>query len=197
MLSIAFKLSSSEPLRLHHLSQAEQQLWNLFKKANIYKFLTGEKDCILEFQFNWISPEAPAIRWPAQANQPAQPPAAAPPPVKNQAAPQEEAPQPALPAPAIIDQASNPAEAALPPELIQPALPTPPAQQAPKIKKAQIPVSDRVLRDKQPVDYQELNTSVKRKCKSLRRKAHAVVTKLAPRAFSPKHKSPSTSGSQQ
>ncbi len=103
----------------------------MLKKANIYEFLTGEKDCNPEFQFNWISPEAPAIRWPAQVNQPAQPPAASPPPVQNQAAPQPEAPQPALPAPVIINQAQTPAEAALPTELIQPAIPTPPAQPAP------------------------------------------------------------------
>ncbi len=63
LLSIASKLLSSEHTRLHHLSRAEQQLWNLFAKSDIYEFLTGEKDCIPEFQFNWISPEAPAIRW--------------------------------------------------------------------------------------------------------------------------------------
>jgi hypothetical protein len=62
LLSIASKLLASEHTRLKHLSKAKQQLWNSFEKANIYKFLTGEKDCIPEFQFNWISPEAPAIR---------------------------------------------------------------------------------------------------------------------------------------
>jgi hypothetical protein len=55
-LSIASKLLASEHTRLHHLSKAEQQLWNSFKKADIYEFLTGEKDCIPEFQFNWILP---------------------------------------------------------------------------------------------------------------------------------------------
>jgi hypothetical protein len=52
LLSIAPKLLASEHTRLHHLSKAEQQLWNSFEKADIYKFLTGEKDCIPEFQFN-------------------------------------------------------------------------------------------------------------------------------------------------
>ena len=45
---------------------------------------------------------------------------------------------------------------------------------------------DRVLRNKPPVDYKELHTGIKRKCKTLRRKATAVVTKLAPGAFSPR-----------
>ncbi len=52
LLSIASKLLVSEHTRLHHLSKAEQQLWNSFEKADIYEFLTGEKDCIPEFQFN-------------------------------------------------------------------------------------------------------------------------------------------------
>ena len=52
LLSIASKLLASEHTRLHHLSEAEQQLWNSFKKADIYDFLIGDKDCIPEFQFN-------------------------------------------------------------------------------------------------------------------------------------------------
>jgi len=62
LLSIAPKLLASEHTRLHHLSKSEQLLWNSFEKADIYEFLTGDKDCIPEFQFNWFSPEAPAIR---------------------------------------------------------------------------------------------------------------------------------------
>ena len=61
LLSIASKLLKSKDTRLHHLSLAEQDLWNSFEKADIYEFLTGEKDTIPEFQFNWISPEAPLI----------------------------------------------------------------------------------------------------------------------------------------
>jgi hypothetical protein len=54
LLSITSKLLSSEYLRIRHLSKAQQQLWNSFEKADIYEFLTGEKDGIPEFQFNWI-----------------------------------------------------------------------------------------------------------------------------------------------
>jgi len=61
LLSIPSRLLKSELTRLHHLSEAEEHLWNSFEKADIYEFLTGKKDTIPEFQFNWISPEAPAI----------------------------------------------------------------------------------------------------------------------------------------
>jgi hypothetical protein len=61
-----------------------------------------------------------------------------------------------------------------------PDLPQPP--QAPPT----VPQCDRVLRNKTPVDYKELHTGIKRKCKTLRWKATAVVTKLAPGAFSPR-----------
>jgi hypothetical protein len=40
--------------------------------------------------------------------------------------------------------------------------------------------SDRVLREKKDIDHSELHTGIKRKCKSLQRKAQAVVTRLAP-----------------
>jgi hypothetical protein len=56
-----------------------------------------------------------------------------------------------------------------------------------------IPGADRVFRDKKAVDHNE--TSIKRKCKSLRRKAQAVITKMTPGAFSPQQGPPSASGS--
>jgi hypothetical protein len=107
LLSIASKLLRSEHTRLHHLSQAEQQLWNFFEKADIYEFLTGEKDTIPEFQFNWITPEAPAIcQIPAAAQPPpvqppqpvAQPPAAI---VQPQPVALPPAPPPAPPPPVV------------------------------------------------------------------------------------------------
>jgi hypothetical protein len=78
LLSIASKLLASEHTRLHHLSKSEQLLWNSFEKADIYEFLTGDKDCIPEFQFNWFSPEAPAIRILSRPPQAAPLPAATP-----------------------------------------------------------------------------------------------------------------------
>jgi hypothetical protein len=103
LLSIASRLLKSEHTRLHHLSEAEQQLWNSFEKADIYEFLTGEKDTIQEFQFNWISPEAPAICQVPSTVQ-AQPPAA-PPPVQP-ASPPAAPPLPAQPAaPPVVQPA--------------------------------------------------------------------------------------------
>ncbi len=147
LLSVASKLLKSDDTRLHQLSQAEQELWNSFEKADIYEFLTGEKDT--------IPPVAPPI--------------AAPPPVPV-------APPPVAP-PAPVD--AQPEQEPLP-ELLPPQPPQP-----------QPGGSDRQLRHRQPIDYKELNTGIKQRCRSLRRKAKAVVTKLAPGALSPQSAAPS------
>jgi hypothetical protein len=191
LLSIASRLLKSEHTRLHHLSEEEQQLWNLFEKADIYEFLTGEKAPIPEFQFNWISPEAPAIcqvhsAIPAQPVAPLAAPPVAPPVLVQPAAP----PPVVQPAPA-----DRPVDAQLPVQL----LPLPhPAQEAdianriplPEVPKAvhvkpPIQESDRQLRQQKEIDYNKLNTGIKKTCPSLRQKAKAVVTKLAPGALSP------------
>jgi len=132
--------------------------------VDIYEFLTGEKDTLPEFQFNWITPE-PSIRWPANFED------------FIILQPQHKPTQQPLPVQVQPDQ---------PPQV--PIQPTPPSA----------PASDQVLRDRLPIDYRELHTGIKKKCKSLRRKVQAVVTKLAPGAFSPKHDGggPSTSASQ-
>jgi hypothetical protein len=177
---------ASEHTRLHHLSQAEQQLWNSFEKADIYEFLTGEKDCIPEFQFNWFSPEAPAIR---QVFPQPQPPPAVPLPAAQQVPP---VPAPAIPPDALPlqHQARVPAQYPAPvhQEVHLAEAPQPQVPQGQKVIN-----SGRVLRDKVPINYQELHTGVKKKCRSLQRKAKAVVTKLAPGSFSPKAEGPSTS----
>jgi hypothetical protein len=186
LLSIASKLLKSEDTRLHHLTSTEQQLWNSFEKADIYEFLTGEKDTIPEFQFNWISPEAPSLRVVPGASATAA--AQLPPPVVVQLQAQ---PAPAQPAaaqhpPPVVDQAQTPLDPA------QPAAPQPPPAlndqlpgQPDPAPQPQPSGSDRHLRDRKPIHYHELNTGIKKKCKSLRRKAKAVVTKLAPGALSP------------
>jgi len=177
LLSIASKLLKSEHTRLHHLTSAEQRLWNSFENADIYEFLTGEKDTLPEFQFDWIVTD-PKLRWPNDWKDLILP--------QPQAKPPPAPPQPVQPPPAPIQ---DPA----PPEV----------PQQPQVTQA-TPVAvqcDRVLRNKPPVDYKELHTGIKRKCKTLRRKATAVVTKLAPGAFSPRRDDhgggPSTSASQQ
>ena len=163
LLSVASKLLTEQHLTLDQLSQEEQDLWNSYDNRDIYEFLTGKKDTHPEFRFDWIVTD-PKLRlphdWKDFILHPAQP-----------KLPQAQAPpviQPPPPLPAQL------------PDQIPPALPQ--VQPAPPAA----PQRDRVLRNKPPVDYKELHTGIKRKCKTLRRKATAVVTKLAPGAFSPK-----------
>ncbi len=56
LTSIASKPLSSEHSKLEDLSVEEQNLWRLFNNSDIYEFITGEPDCLPEFQFDWIEP---------------------------------------------------------------------------------------------------------------------------------------------
>jgi hypothetical protein len=64
LLSVASKLLSSEHLTLDQLSKEEQDLWNSYENTDIYEFLTGEKDTLPEFRFDWITTD-PKLRFPA------------------------------------------------------------------------------------------------------------------------------------
>jgi hypothetical protein len=55
LLHIANKLLGRQNLNFDQLTTPEQKLWNLFEKSDIYEFLTGEKDTIPEFRYNWIT----------------------------------------------------------------------------------------------------------------------------------------------
>ncbi len=57
LLSVPSKLLCSENCHLENLSHEEQNMRNYFNNIDIYEFLTGEKDCIPEFQFDWIAPK--------------------------------------------------------------------------------------------------------------------------------------------
>jgi hypothetical protein len=170
LLSVASKLLSEQHLSLNQLSKEEQDLWNTYDNRDIYEFLTGEKDTHPEFRFDWIVTD-PKIRLPNNW--------------QNFLLPQPEAqPQPAQPPPAPVPD-QIPLQQPLQPQLQTAILVA--------------PQHTRFLRNKQPVDYKELHTGLKRKCKTLRRKATPVVTKLAPGAFSPRRDNdgngPSTSTS--
>jgi hypothetical protein len=177
LLSVASKLLCNQHLTLDQLSTEEQFLWNSFSNKDIYEFLTGEQDTLPEFRFDWIVTD-PKLHLPNDWKdlilpQPqAKPPPAPPQPVQHPPAPIQDPAPPEVPQQPQVTQA------------------TPAAVQC-----------DRVLCNKPPVDYKELHTGIKRKCKTLRRKATAVVTKLAPGAFSPRSHDhgggPSTSASQQ
>jgi len=166
LLSVASKLLTNQHLTVDQLSNGEQALWNSYDNSDIYEFLTGEKDTLPEFEFDWIVTD-PKLRLPNNWKDLIPPqPQPKPPQIQPPPAPQLPQPLPAqIPAP-------NPPELPQPPQVPQ----APPA----------VPQCDRVLRNKPPVDYKELHTGIKRKCKTLRQKATAVVTKLAPGAFSPR-----------
>jgi hypothetical protein len=193
LTSIASKLLSSEHTKLEDLSVEEQNLWKQFDNSDLYEFITGEQDTLPEFQYNWIEPCQPAVRLPpgfllaAQQN------------------PQPQQAQPAQPV-AQAAPAVQPAQAA------PPAQPTPPAQlalpqnqpvaqfqqvqdQAPVARPSglQQPVHQHDLRPRQDLNDRELHTSIKQRCRKLRRQAKPVVTKLAPGSFSPKHPPPGPS----
>ncbi len=160
---MASKLLSCQHITLDQLSKEEQDLWNSYDNMDIYEYLTGEKDTLPEFQFDWITTD-PKIRFPADWKDLIAP------------QPQNKVPHPQPPQHQPLLQHQGPQQP-------QPGPAQPPQ---PQVNPPAAPQCTWVLRNKPPVDYKELHTGIKRKCKSLRRKAQAVVTKLAPGAFSPK-----------
>jgi hypothetical protein len=186
LTSIASKLLSSEHYQFSHLSEEEQHLWRQFDKEEIYKFITGEEDTLPEFQYNWIEPCQLAVHLSPELQRFFQDLRVPP---DQQKAPVQLPPAPPVPPPPQVQQAAPPA----------PVAPPPPAQdhhQVPGPSGLQTSANQHDLRPKKAVDYKELHTGVKQRCRKLRRQAKAVVTKLAPGAFSPKQPPPDSSSSQ-
>jgi hypothetical protein len=189
---IASKLLSNEHTKLEDLSVEEQNLWKQFDNSDIYEFITGEQDTLPEFQYNWIEPCQPAIHFPPgvlfAAHQNLQPP-------PDQNKPQAQPAQPVAQAP----PPAQPAQVAPRPQPVQPQdQQGAPFQQDPEPPVAgpsgiQQPVHQHDLRPHQDLNYKELHTGIKQRCRKLRRQAKAVVTKLAPGSFSPKQPSPGPS----
>ncbi len=172
LTSIASKLLSSEHTNIKDLSVEEQHLWNSFDISYIYKFITGEPDSLPEFQFKWLDPCQLTAHLPPGI-------------VLGQAAPRAQTPPPAQPP--IQAQLPAPARLPAPAQPQAPALPTPlTAPPLPGTSGAQQPLHSHNLRPRQPQNYKELNSGNKQRCRKLQRQAKAVVTKLAPEAFSPK-----------
>jgi hypothetical protein len=181
LTSIASKLLSCQDFNFYHLSEEEQNLWSKFDKSEIYKFITGEKDTLPEFQYNWIEPCQLAahlspellrtlhdLKPPVDQNKVPAPPPPAPPVQQHiQAAPQHAPVHPPPPAPA--------------------------PQPLPGPSGLQVNANPHCLRDRKKIDYKELHTGVKQRCPKLRRKAKAAITRLAPGAFSPKNSLPGQS----
>jgi hypothetical protein len=193
LTSIASKLLSSEHTKLEDLSEEEQNLWKQFDNSDIYEFITGEQDTLLEFQYDWVEPCQPAVHLPPglllAAHQDLQPPPDLNKPQVQPAQPVAQAPPPAQPA-----------------QVVPPPQPTPPqnqqgapfqqAQDQPPIARPSVvqqPVHQHDLRPRQDLNYKELHTGIKQRCRKLCRQAKAVVTKLALGSFSPKQPPPGPS----
>ena len=184
MTSIASKLLSSEHFHFCHLSEEEQHLWRQFDNEEVYKFITGEDDTLPEFQYNWIEPCQLAVHLPPDLQRFL---LDLKPPVDQNKLPAQLPPAPA---------AQQPPPAAAPPAPVNQPLPAQDQQPIPGPSGLQTSTHLHDLRNKKKVDYKELHTGVKSRCRKLRRQAKAVVTKLAPGAFSPKQPPPDPSASQ-
>jgi hypothetical protein len=188
LLSIASRLLNSQHSKFEDLTEEDKNLWTQFDNSDIYEFITGEKDTLPEFQYNWIEPCQLAVHLPPgvilASPQDFQTPSDQP---KPQAAPQQallpaQLPQPAPLAPQGGDQQEQP----------QPAQ----DQQPVAGPSRQQPQSQHDLGPRQDINYKELHTGIKQRCHKLRRQAKAVVTKLAPGSFSQKQPPPDPSSNQ-
>jgi len=183
LTSIASKLLSSEHFNFYNLSEEEQQLWSNFDKSEVYQFITGEEDTLPEFQYNWIEPcqltahLSPDLQRFFQDLQP--------PLDQNKTAA-------ATPPPPPVQQ--QPIQAAQPAPAPPPAAPAPNTLPGPS--GLQVNNNPHGIRDRKTIDYKELHTGVKQRCRKLRRQAKAAVTRLAPGAFSPKNSPPGQSSQQ-
>jgi len=50
LMHIANKLLGRQRLNFEELTPPEQELWSLFKKSDIFEFLTGQKDTVPQFE---------------------------------------------------------------------------------------------------------------------------------------------------
>jgi len=194
LTSIASKLLSSEHSRLEDLSVEDQILWKSFDNGEIYEFITGEPDTLPEFQYNWIEPCQLAIHFPQDLN----------------CAPNQRFQLPPDPIKAPVPIAAPPVAPAVAPQ-IHPAAVLHQNQVVPPVDQPQVHQPDQQpvagpsrvpqthqhdLRPRPELNYKELHTGIKQRCRKLRRQAKAVVTKLAPGSFSPKPPPPGPSSNQ-
>jgi len=191
LTSIASKLLSSQHSRFEDLSEEEKILWNSFDNGDIYEFITGEPDTLPEFQYNWIEPCQLAVHFPKEIN----------------CFPNQRFNLPPAPIKAPIPTAAPPVVPAVAPQN-NPAPLLHQNQEAPQVVQPQVHQPDQQpvagpsqptrthqhdLRPRPELNYKELHTGIKQRCRKLRRQAKAVVTKLAPGSFSPKTPPPGPS----
>ncbi len=159
LLSIASKLLNSQHSKFEDLTEEDKNLWTQFDNSDIYELITGEKDTLPEFQYNWIEPCQLAVHLPPgvllASPQDIQAPPDQP---KPQAAPQQALLQPQLPQPApLAPQGGDQQDQPQPAQDQQPV--AGPSGQQPPIQHD--------LRPHQDINYKELHTGIKQRCRKL------------------------------
>ncbi len=172
LTSIVSKLLNSEHSKLEDLSVEEQNLWKSFDNSDIYEFITGEPDTLPEFQFNWIEPCQLAVHLPpgvifAHPKDFQTPPDQN----KNPAQPAQPAIQPVLPPVHSVQPAVQPKQPAdQPAQPAQPAVeqqPLPVQEPVPGPSGLQKPAHQHDLRPCPDLNYKELHTGIKQRCRKL------------------------------
>jgi hypothetical protein len=165
LLHIAKKLLGRQCLNFDQLTPAEQKLWSLFENSDIYEFLTGEKDTVPEFE-NFLTFAAnPSVT--INTHNIAQNLQ----PIHNH---QQGHIQRAFSAPSPVTHFLR--------------------ERKTKVDYKAIHLGQQIKHDLQQV-AQEAKGKCKAMRKSVRKSAKAVVTKLAPGAFSPKQQTPASAPS--
>jgi hypothetical protein len=67
LVSIASGLLNSQHSKFEDHLDEDKTLWKQFDNSKIYEFITGEKDTLPEFQYNWIEPCQLAVHLPPGA----------------------------------------------------------------------------------------------------------------------------------
>jgi hypothetical protein len=190
LTSIASKLLSSEHSKLEDLSLEEKNLWKSFDNSDIYEFITGEPDTLPEFQYNWIEPCQLAVQLPPEV----------------QIAPNQFFQLPPDPVKPPIQLAAPPGPIAPPLQIHNQNQAVPPVDEPQVDQPQQQPIAgpsslqpqphQHDLRPRPQLNYKELHTGLKQRCRKLRHQAKAVVTKLAPGSDSQQPPPPGPSSNQ-
>jgi hypothetical protein len=168
MLSFTFELFIEISFRyFDQLTSEEQNLWTKFETGDIYRFLTGEEDTVPEFQYNWRSvPKLQPLESTTTTTAPAPttaPPVAPPQLPSAPASPPDIGQSPSTPS-STPHSSPTPSTTGTRPKQTAPA-PTKPQQPDPSGASTSgttltSPSTTRThnLRQRQKVDYKELNT---------------------------------------
>jgi hypothetical protein len=162
LLIIANKLLGRHNLSFDQLTSPEQELWKLFEKSDIYKFLTGEKDTLPEFRHNYAG---------FSANQ------------NSTSTLERPLPLPGQPLMPLLIQRAHSAPS--------PSVSHNLRERKNKINYRTLHLG-REIQQATAQDTQDLTQQCKSIRKSVRKSAKAAVTKLTPWAFSSKVPGPAT-----